>query len=167
MVAGSQATVAEHGRACRFEVEVSGPFRLDLTVWALRRRAHNAVDTWDGTWYRRTVVLGNRPFEMSVRQVAAVRRPRLAVELRGAGKTPGPAVTADAQRLLERTLGLGADLAGFYALAERDPRLAELVAKFVGVRPPWCITSPSAKSGRIPSAVTAVQEVDPAKHSSG
>jgi DNA-3-methyladenine glycosylase II len=27
------------------------PFRLDFTVWALRRRADNAVDTWDGRTY--------------------------------------------------------------------------------------------------------------------
>ena len=34
------------------------PFRLDLTVWALRRRARNAIDRWDGTTYCRVVVRG-------------------------------------------------------------------------------------------------------------
>jgi 3-methyladenine DNA glycosylase/8-oxoguanine DNA glycosylase len=29
------------------------PFRLDLTVWALRRRRRNAIDRWDGVTYRR------------------------------------------------------------------------------------------------------------------
>ncbi len=24
------------------------PFRLDLTVWVLRRRPHNLMDRWDG-----------------------------------------------------------------------------------------------------------------------
>ncbi len=33
-------------------------------------------------------------------------------------------------------MALGADLSGFYALARREPGLAELAAKFKGVRPP-------------------------------
>ena len=52
----------------RFELEVPAPFRLDLTVWALRRRAHNAIDDWDGTTFRRTLVLGGRPVGLAVRQ---------------------------------------------------------------------------------------------------
>ena len=28
------------------------PFRLNLTVWALRRRPDNAIDRWDGQTYR-------------------------------------------------------------------------------------------------------------------
>ncbi len=117
-------------------MEVPAPFRLDLTVWALRRRPHNAVDGWDGTWYRRTLVLGGRPVEVAVRQCPGASLPRLAVELRAKGRTPGPSAAVEAQCLLERTLGLGADLAGFYALAERDPRLAGLARRFVGMRPP-------------------------------
>ena len=34
------------------------PFRLDLTVWALRRRSRNLIDRWDGTTYRRVIVVG-------------------------------------------------------------------------------------------------------------
>lgn len=30
-----------------FPLEPVPPFRLDLTAWALRRRAHNAIDRWD------------------------------------------------------------------------------------------------------------------------
>ena len=36
-------------------IELDEPFRLDLTVWALRRRAHNAIDRWDGSTYRDAV----------------------------------------------------------------------------------------------------------------
>ena len=39
-----------------FEIEVPLLFRLELTVWALRRRPHNAVDRWDGMCYRRTLL---------------------------------------------------------------------------------------------------------------
>lgn len=127
--------VAPPNWARQFEVEVTAPFRLDLTVWALRRRAHNAIDSWDGTSYRRTIVLGHRPVEMYVRQVAAGHRPRLAVTLRGTGDAAGLSVAA-VPALIERTLGLGADMTGFYSLAQKDSRLADLVSKFAGVRPP-------------------------------
>src|SRR4051812_684300 len=42
------------------------PFRLDLTVWALRRRARNQIDRWDGMSYRRVVVVRGRPTELAV-----------------------------------------------------------------------------------------------------
>ena len=38
----------------RFTLEPVPPFRLDLTVWTLRRRPHNTIDDWDGETYRRT-----------------------------------------------------------------------------------------------------------------
>ena len=31
----------------QLQIDPRGPFRLDLTAWALRRRPHNAVDRWD------------------------------------------------------------------------------------------------------------------------
>jgi hypothetical protein len=31
-----------------FTISPRAPFRLDLTAWALGRRAHNAIDRWDG-----------------------------------------------------------------------------------------------------------------------
>ena len=33
----------------RLLMQPSAPFRLDLTVWALRRRPHNEVDRWDAS----------------------------------------------------------------------------------------------------------------------
>ena len=54
----------------RFTIRPVAPFRLDLTVWALRRRARNLVDRWDGTTYRRIVVVSGRATELSVRQVS-------------------------------------------------------------------------------------------------
>ena len=34
------------------------PFRLDFTVWALRRRQRNLIDRWDGSTYRRVICDG-------------------------------------------------------------------------------------------------------------
>lgn len=44
------------------------PFRLDLTVWALRRRPENVIDRWDGQTYWRLMVVAERPVEVAVTQ---------------------------------------------------------------------------------------------------
>ncbi|WP_226833456.1 hypothetical protein [Acidithiobacillus caldus] len=36
-----------------FRLSPRPPFRLDLTVWALRRQAHNRMDDWERETYRR------------------------------------------------------------------------------------------------------------------
>lgn len=36
-----------------FSLNPHPPFRLDLTVWALRRQAHNHMDGWESGTYRR------------------------------------------------------------------------------------------------------------------
>jgi len=118
-----------------FEMEVAAPFRLDLTVWVLRRRAHNAVDDWDGLSYRRALVLGARPMALAVRQIGEAPVAVLSVEMSGAGVTHDAAVEVEVRRVLDRMLGLSVDLTGFYDLAELDERLAPLAKRFRGVRP--------------------------------
>jgi DNA-3-methyladenine glycosylase II len=77
-----------------------------------------------------------RPIEVGVRQLEGPASPVLAVELRGSGAALGDDAVVEARRVLERTLGLGVDLSGFYRLAERDERLREPARRFRGVRPP-------------------------------
>ena len=50
------------------------PLRLDLTVWALRRRPCNLIDRWDGTTYRRVIVMGGRPTELATPLLEARQR---------------------------------------------------------------------------------------------
>jgi len=78
----------------QFSVRPVPPFRLDLTVWALRRRARNLVDRWDGSAFRRVVVMNGRPTELVVRQSGAPAAPRLVVTA-----IPAPRTDADRQRL--------------------------------------------------------------------
>ena len=121
----------------RFTIEVCPPFRLDLTVWALRRRPHNTIDAWDGTTYTRTLVADASPVLVAVRQEGGEPEGvRLGVEVRRRGEAPSEAGIGEVRRTLERMLGLGVDLAGFYELAAADERLAGLAGRFRGVRPP-------------------------------
>ncbi len=110
------------------------PFRLDFTVWALRRRARNEIDRWDGRTYRRIVVLGSRPTELAVRQEGRSTTPRLIVTV-----TPPFQTQVDRthlRRTIVRLLGLRVDLARWYRTAERDQHLRTLAHRFRGLKPP-------------------------------
>jgi DNA-3-methyladenine glycosylase II len=117
-----------------FSMPVLPPFRLDLTVWTLRRRADNAVDTWDGHTYRRALQVDGTTLEIATAQTGSPMAPRLSVRLTG-GKLDQRSEQA-ARIALTRLLGLNLDLAPFYCLAEADPLLRTLAAQFRGVKPP-------------------------------
>jgi DNA-3-methyladenine glycosylase II len=110
------------------------PFRLDLTAWALRRRPHNTVDRWDRTTYRRVLVIGDEQLETAVVQSGAVEHPRLRVTLNGRTIPRGAQKTAAV--LLKRMLGLDVDLSLFYRLTSSDKRLAPVIERFRGLKPP-------------------------------
>jgi DNA-3-methyladenine glycosylase II len=110
------------------------PFRLDLTVWALRRRALNAVDAWDGSTYRRVLVLDGTPVEVAVSQQGGAEAPALHLMLSSAREQSN--ARPEARVALERMLSLELDIGPFYSLAAGDPVLAPLAARFRGLRPP-------------------------------
>jgi DNA-3-methyladenine glycosylase II len=91
-----------------FTIEVAAPFRLDLTVWALRRRPHNLIDRFDGRCYRRTLVLSGQPVEVTVRQQDGHGAPLLLVGLQGSGTELSGDCAVPARQVLKRTLGLEA-----------------------------------------------------------
>ena len=110
------------------------PFRLDFTVWVLRRRSRNEIDRWDGTTYRRNVVIGGRVTELAVRQSGSPAAPRLIVTATPSLRTPTD--RRQVRSMVDRLLGLRIDLSEWYRLAHRDRRLAELADRFRGVKPP-------------------------------
>jgi DNA-3-methyladenine glycosylase II len=117
-----------------FSMRALPPFRLDLTVWALRRRPDNAVDAWDGRTYRRALEIEGKTIELAAVQAGSSLAPRLTVTLTGAQLDAG---TEDAARAaLARLLGPELDLSDFYRLAERDPLLRTMATRFRGLKPP-------------------------------
>jgi len=110
------------------------PFRLDLTVWALRRRPDNAVDVWDGHTYRRALTLERGTIELAAVQDGSSAAPRLTVTLTGLQLDRQTENAARAA--LARLLGLERDLSPFYRHAEGDPLLRTLAARFRGLKPP-------------------------------
>lgn len=135
-----------------FALDPVPPFRLDLTVWTLRRRPDNLVDRWDALTqtYRRVLPqgeAGDGAIEMAVTQVGSLDTPRLHVTLSGARVAAARAKEAEqaeqieqaeqeARATLTRTLGLEVDLSAFYRFAADDEHLGPLVRRFRGVKPP-------------------------------
>jgi DNA-3-methyladenine glycosylase II len=111
----------------RMQLPVRAPFRLDLTVDALRRLAANAVDVVgsDGTFYR--AVRDERGSALLAIRGAGPR----SVEVRATGRA--------ARRwlpLVQRMLGTETDLRDWYARSARIDWLQPLAATLRGVKPP-------------------------------
>ena len=111
------------------EIRVAFPYRLDLTVSALRRLSSNVVDvlTPDGQYAR---ILGERDRPVIIR-VAQVSPERLAVTIDGDEREHRTALA-----LGRRVLGVERDLTHFDRAAARIPWLKGLAARMRGVRPP-------------------------------
>ncbi len=117
----------------RFRLKPVAPFRLDFTVWALRRRPHNIVDRFDGQSYRRVLVLGGKSAEIAVGQVAPRDAPEIEVSAAGPGAShqARPAIEAAVKRIL----GLEINLEAFYAMAGKDRALGPMAERLYGMKP--------------------------------
>jgi DNA-3-methyladenine glycosylase II len=113
----------------RHELSVAAPFRLDLTVCALRRLSTNIVDilTWDGQ-YIRAIETSRGPV---VARAAQVNPATLIVTLDGDPREHKPALA-----LVSRILGIERDVADFSRAAEGIPWLSPLAQRMRGVKPP-------------------------------
>ncbi|MGH7973175.1 MAG: DNA-3-methyladenine glycosylase family protein, partial [Limisphaerales bacterium] len=117
-----------------FLLEPLSPFRLDLTVWVLRRRPDNVVDRWDGHTYRRVVPLPAGPIEVAVTQIGLPESPQMRVSVNAHPRHSKLRSTVTV--VLERLLGLRIDLARFNRFAARQGQLRQLTRRFRGMKPP-------------------------------
>ena len=119
-----------------FDLQPVSPFRLDLTVWTLRRRPDNLFDRWDGTTYRRVLIADDAPFEIAVTQLEESKSLRVAVT----GTKLTSSIKAHVTAALERLLGINIDLQKFYSLSKQDAWLKPLADQFQGMKPPRLLT---------------------------
>ena len=108
------------------------PFRLDLTVWALRRRKKNAVDQWDGSQYSRVIAADGDLVRLTVNRETELK---LIVTVESRTRISERA-RKEAALLVEKLLGLAVDMQPFYDLARQNTVIGPLVERFLGVRPP-------------------------------
>lgn len=117
-----------------FELHPRPPYRLDLTVWALRRRRRNEIDRWDGS-YRRALLVGDRPVAVRADQLGSANQPVVRVEITGHGPFSA-AELAEAEAQVVRLLGVEVGLDPFYDLADAHPLTRRVKDRFLGMRPP-------------------------------
>lgn len=114
----------------QFTLSVLPPFRLDLTVWALRRRQKNLIDQWNGKEYTRVFVIAGNTIQIIVSQKSETE---LSVTAKGAEI---PKLQKTITDTLKKMLGIDKNLKAFYRLAEQDRHLKIVSASFKGVKPP-------------------------------
>jgi DNA-3-methyladenine glycosylase II len=116
-------------------VPTTRPFRLDLTVWALRRRQRNAVDRWDDGRYSRVIIADGDPVRLTVIQETAGAEPKLIVTVDSTTRI-GERTRKETGLLIQKMFGLAVDLQPFYTLARDSPVIGPLAERFSGLRPP-------------------------------
>ena len=114
-----------------FLVQPIAPFRLDLTVWALRRRATNSIDQWNGTDYTRVLLVDDIPVKVGVSQQQKEPTPELLVNVWSTEHIEH--LSSRVREVLQRTLGFDIDLTGFYTMAKSDTILSALSQHFLGM----------------------------------
>lgn len=118
-----------------FTLPVVPPFRLDLTVWALRRREINIVDRWDGRQYLRVFVFNNTPVKITVVSKKTTNKPQIVVTLQVKAGLAAR-LRKDVHLFIQKMLGPTIDLQSFYALSSKDDSLRLLEQQYRGVKPP-------------------------------
>jgi DNA-3-methyladenine glycosylase II len=106
------------------------PFRLDLTVWTLRRRKNNRIDDWNNGTYARVFAVGGTAIQCTVEQRDGVLQ--VTIKSLKPLENVQPVITDT----LKKMLGLNLSLRRFYDLAYKDSHIQTLVEPFVGMRPP-------------------------------
>lgn len=111
------------------EIPVKPPYRLDLTVSALRRTPTNLVDVYTPDHrYLRALNGRTKPVVVSVTQPG---RNALSVSVQGNAADAGRAVAN-----IRRILGIDRNLSVFHRHARAIPWLAPLARRLRGLRPP-------------------------------
>ena len=123
----------------KLHLQPTPPFDFELTAgYHTYFQARSGADNVEGGIYRRLLDLDGRLALAAVRSTGVVDSPELAVELRGEDLTAAHREQAAAQ--IRWMLGTEQDLAPFYALAQSDPALADLVSRFRGLHLPRTAT---------------------------
>lgn len=118
-----------------FEIKVKKPFRLDFTVWVLRRRSKNIVDRFDEGVYSRLFNLKNQPILVNVTQPNGKDKPTILKLKLLSEKNISKQQIAQIKFLIIKMLGLNVDLSQFYKISKEDSILENLAQQFYGMRP--------------------------------
>lgn len=115
-----------------FSLPAIPPFRLDLTVWALKRRERNIIDNWDGSQYVRILIVEDIPVKVQI--IQNLEESRILVTVKS--ENPLSHLKTNLSATLNSLLGLQINLREFYEITKNDKILHPLIKKFQGLKPP-------------------------------
>ena len=116
-------------------ISPKAPFDFELTAgYHTYFQGRYGIDSLDQGVYRRLLDLDGRLVLASVRSVSGVDAPELSVELEGSALTPDTVDSAVEQ--IGWLLGVHQDLTPFYRLAQQDPTMEAVTARFYGLHLP-------------------------------
>src|SRR5262245_57519120 len=108
------------------------PYSLPLTAERYVRFPER-VDRFDGTTYRRLLPVGRRGVLLSVAQAGSPDRAVLEATLAGP-EADSPRAAQAARRVIERALGAGHPVRGFYRAFSGDGVIGDAIRDFRGLR---------------------------------
>jgi DNA-3-methyladenine glycosylase II len=111
-----------------FELSLDGPLDIPRTVERFRRWGDDLLDRWDGTTLLRTTRIAGAPVPYALCPLGTVEAPRMEVMV------ADPAHRAAIEREV-RAMFVAAPAGALDALAARDPVVAGLAERHLGVRP--------------------------------
>jgi DNA-3-methyladenine glycosylase II len=120
-------------RSASIELRAVAPFDFDLALRYLQIWPAAVLEKIEGGRYRRAVTLDGREVLLSIHSIGTIQRPRLVLEVVGAGVDKP--IVERAATLVRRTFWLDADPAPFLEVARTDPVLAKVVGRLHTLRP--------------------------------
>ena len=127
-------TLRERDATASFPLPAVPPYHLEATVRVLQRRPTNRVDLWESDHYWRALLTTDGVRLISVENRGAIEAPALHCYVFG-----GPVSSSTQEQIAAtalRLVGPTVDLASFYAIAARDPRLHAATVALRGLKPP-------------------------------
>ena len=116
-----------------FTLHPTCPFRLDYTAWALRRRAKNLIDNWDGKQYTRLLYIERAPILIMAEQEKEMNNAQIKVTV---DQKITDHIKNKVAQFISKIFSLDLDLKPFYIMAENDAHLKQIVNRFMGLKPP-------------------------------
>ena len=116
----------------RYEVTPKRPYSLARTAVRLHSFPE-IVDRYEDSRYRRLLFLSGKPLLLEVEQVGPASRATLLVQLTGAAARTLEA-RAEANRVLQRVLGIDTAVGAFYRKFRSDALLGSILKKHRGLR---------------------------------
>lgn len=117
-----------------FEIINDQYFRLDSTVWVLKRRPKNIIDYWDGKTYKRVLEIGGQLFLVIISQIDKSPKPKLKIILKSP-KIISKSQLTHIRQIIIKIFGLEINLSPFYALTRSEPLIDDIAQHFLGMRP--------------------------------